>query len=64
MSRTKLPLPQESIAPFDLETFMKEAATLNQRALEAFTLAFPKGPQPLAVSLPMQASPDQIHDCG
>jgi hypothetical protein len=44
MSRTKLPLRQERIAPFDLEAFVKEAAELNQRTLEAFTLPFPKAP--------------------
>jgi len=44
MSRKELPLPQEHIAPFDLEAFVKEAATLNQRTLEAFTLPFPKAP--------------------
>jgi hypothetical protein len=44
MSRKELPVPQEHIAPFDLETFVKEAATLNQRTLEAFTLPFPKAP--------------------
>ena len=37
-------MPQEHIAPFDLETFVKEAATLNQRTLEAFTIPFPKAP--------------------
>ena len=30
MSRTKLPLPQERIAPFALEAFVREATTLNQ----------------------------------
>jgi hypothetical protein len=44
MSRTKLPLSQERIAPFDLEAFAHEAATLNQRTLEVFTTPFPKGP--------------------
>lgn len=44
MSRKELPLPQEFIAPFDLETFVNEAAKLNQRTLEAFTLPFPKAP--------------------
>jgi hypothetical protein len=44
MSRTNLPLLPESIAPFDLEAFMQEAATRNQRAREAFTLPFPKDP--------------------
>jgi hypothetical protein len=45
MSRTALPLSQEHIAPFDLEAFVNEAATLNQRTLEAFTMPFPKGPE-------------------
>jgi len=31
MSRTELLLPQEHITPFDLETCVNEAATLNQR---------------------------------
>ena len=31
MSRKELPLPQEHIAPFDLEAFVNEAAKLNQR---------------------------------
>jgi hypothetical protein len=44
MSGKELAVPQEPIAPFDLETFVKEAATLNQRTLEAFTLPFPKSP--------------------
>ena len=44
MSRTKLPLSQERIAPFDLEAFVTEASQLNQRALESFTLPFPKAP--------------------
>ena len=44
MSRTKLLLLQERIAPFDLEAFVKEAAELNQRTLEAYTLPFPKAP--------------------
>ena len=44
MSRTKLPLPQERIAPFDLEAFVNEATILNQSTLEAFTTPFPKGP--------------------
>ena len=44
MNRTNLPLLEQSIAPFDLETFVKEAATLNQSTLEAFTLPFPKAP--------------------
>ena len=44
MSRTRLPLVQESIAPFDLESFVKEAAKLNQRARQTFTLPFPKAP--------------------
>ena len=29
MSRTKLPLPQERIAPFDLEAFVNEATILT-----------------------------------
>jgi hypothetical protein len=45
MSRKTLPLPQEHIAPFDLETFVKEAAQLNQHTLESFTLPFPKAPE-------------------
>ena len=44
MSRTKLPLSQERIAPFDLETFVNEAVKLNQRTLEDFTTPFPKDP--------------------
>lgn len=44
MSRKELPFSQENIAPFDLEAFVQEAAKLNQRALEAFTLPFPKAP--------------------
>ena len=44
MSRTKLPLSQERIAPFDLEAFVTEASKLNQRALESFTLPFPNAP--------------------
>jgi hypothetical protein len=44
MSRTRLPLSQERIAPFDLEALVNEAATLNQRALNAFTTPFPKAP--------------------
>ena len=44
MSRKELPLPQEYIAPFDLEAFVKEATQLHQRTLEAFTLPFPKAP--------------------
>jgi hypothetical protein len=44
MSRTTLPLSQERIAPFDLETFVNKAAQVNQRTLEAFTLPFPKAP--------------------
>jgi hypothetical protein len=44
MSRTKLPLSQERIAPFDLETCVNEAVTLNQRTLEDFTTPFPKDP--------------------
>ena len=44
MSRTKLPLSQERIAPFDLEAFVKEATTLNQRTVEDFATPFPKGP--------------------
>ena len=45
MSRTKLPLSQERIAPFDLEAFVHAAATLNQHTLETFTTPFPKGPE-------------------
>ena len=44
MSRKELPLRQEHIAPFDLETFVQEATTLNQRILEVFVLPFPKAP--------------------
>lgn len=44
MSRKELPLPPEHIAPFDLEAFVKEAATLNQSTLEAFIIPFPKAP--------------------
>jgi hypothetical protein len=44
MSRTKLPLSREHITPFDLEAFVNEAATLNQRTLESFTVSFPKAP--------------------
>ena len=44
MSRTKLPLSQERIAPCDLETFVSEAVKLNPRTLEDFTTPFPKGP--------------------
>ncbi|MGH8057989.1 MAG: hypothetical protein ACREOH_12250 [Candidatus Entotheonellia bacterium] len=44
MSRTTRPLSQERIAPFDLEACVREAATLNQRALEVFTHPFPKAP--------------------
>jgi hypothetical protein len=44
MNRTDLPLLEQSSAPFDLETFVKEAATRNQHTLEAFTLPFPKAP--------------------
>jgi hypothetical protein len=44
MSRTKLPLPPENIAPFELEAFMKDATALNQRTLEPFTTTFPQGP--------------------
>lgn len=44
MSRTRLPLSQERIAPLDLEAFVNAAATLNQQALNAFTTPFPKAP--------------------
>lgn len=44
MSRKELPLPPEHRRPFDLETFVKEAAPLNQRTLEAFTTPCPKTP--------------------
>jgi len=44
MSRKELPLPQEHIAPFDLETCVNETAKLNQRTVEAFALPFPKAP--------------------
>lgn len=44
MSRKELLLPQEHIRPFDLETFVNEAATLNQRTLETYTRPFPKAP--------------------
>jgi hypothetical protein len=44
MSRKELPLPQEHSASFDLETCVNEAATLNQRTFETFTLPFPKAP--------------------
>jgi hypothetical protein len=44
MCRTTLPLPQERIAPFDLEAFVHAAAILNQRTLETYTRPFPKAP--------------------
>ena len=61
MSRTKLPLPQERIAPFDLEAFVNEAATLNQSTLEAFTTPFPKGPDRWLSHDQFTASPDRVH---
>jgi hypothetical protein len=45
MSRTELLLSQEHLRPFDLETFVHEAATLNQRTLETYTRPFPKAPE-------------------
>jgi hypothetical protein len=57
MSRTKLPLSQERIAPFDLEAFVNAAATLNQRTLEAFITLFPKGPDGWLSHYPFQARP-------
>jgi hypothetical protein len=44
MSRTTLPLSQERIAPFDLEAFVRAAATLNQGTSETFTTPVPKAP--------------------
>jgi hypothetical protein len=44
MSRKELSFSQEHIAPFDLEAFVNEAAKLNQRTRETFTLPFPKAP--------------------
>ena len=44
MSRKELLLPQEHLRPFDLETFVHEAANLNQRTLETHTRPFPKAP--------------------
>ena len=44
MSRTKLPLSQERIAPLNLEAFVNEAAKLNHRTSETFTTPFPKAP--------------------
>jgi hypothetical protein len=44
MSRKELLLPQELITPFDLETFVNEAAKLNQRTLATYTRPFPKVP--------------------
>ena len=44
MSRKELLLPQEHLAPFDLEAFVNEAATLNQCTVAAFALPFPKAP--------------------
>jgi hypothetical protein len=45
MSRTELLLSQEHLRPFDLEMFVHEAATLNQRTLETYTRPFPKAPE-------------------
>jgi hypothetical protein len=45
MSRTKLPLSPEHLRPFDLETFVNEAARLNRRTVEAYTQPFPKAPK-------------------
>jgi hypothetical protein len=44
MSRKELLLSQEHLKSFDLETFVNEAATLNQRTLEIYTRPFPKAP--------------------
>jgi hypothetical protein len=60
MSRTTLPLLQERIAPFDLETCVKEAAELHQRTLEAFTLPFPKAPDRGLSHYPCRPRPIQF----
>jgi hypothetical protein len=45
MSRKERLLPQEHLRPFDLETFVNESATLNQRTLETYARPFPKAPE-------------------
>jgi len=44
MSRKTLPLSRETIAPFDLNTFVHQAADLNQLNAQRFTMPFPKAP--------------------
>jgi hypothetical protein len=50
MSRTELLLSQEQLRPFDLETFVHEAATLNRCTLETYTRPFPEGVSELLIS--------------
>ena len=45
MSRKERLVPQEHLRPFDLETCVHEAATLNQRTVETYTRPFPKAPE-------------------
>ena len=63
MSRKELLLPQEHLAPFDLEAFMNEAATLNQRT-GGLHPPLSEGPRPLALALPIPAAPDRLHARG
>jgi hypothetical protein len=60
MSRTTLPLSQERIAPFDLETCVHEAVTLTQCTVEDFTTPFPKDPERGLSCFHFQASPDRV----
>lgn len=44
MSRNMLLLSPQQLTSFDLETFMTQAAALNQRNTETYTTPFPKAP--------------------
>ncbi len=44
MCLKKISLPQERMADFDLEAFVRAAEELNRRNAETFTLPFPKDP--------------------
>jgi hypothetical protein len=44
MSRNMLPLSPQQLTSFNLETFMTQAAALNQRNAETYTTPFPKAP--------------------
>ena len=64
MCANKLPFPQEKMAAFDLQAFVRVAEELNVRNSETFTTPFPKDPSRLRSHYQFVARPIELNEAG